>query len=114
VEEKFTLPAQEALHIRPEMLANGEEAAPLKPERWVLTHIAERDGEIAHDAGRLGGRENVPDTAHSAREQNTASSLGRQLVNSENDIVRKPDNSERGRMPEHDEQMLNRTIQKER
>ncbi|MDP5163396.1 conjugative transfer relaxase/helicase TraI [Enterobacter ludwigii] len=114
VEEKFTLPAQEALHIRPEILANGEEAAPLKPERWVLTQIAERDGEIAHDAGRLGGRENVLDTAHSAREQNTASSLGRQLANSENDIVRKPDNSERGRMPEHDEQMLNRTIQKER
>lgn len=113
VEEKYPLPVEDTLRIRPEMMADNESAEPLKPERWVVKQIADSDSRLAEDAGRLAGRENVPDTSLSVREEQ-ASRMGRQLANSENDIVRQPDSSERGRMPEREEQTLTRTIQKER
>lgn len=93
---------------------NGEFSEPHKPEHWKVKQIADRDSSMAKDVGRVDGRDNVADKSLSDREQHMASRMGRQLVNSESDIVRQPDSSERGRMPEREEQTLTRTIQKER
>ncbi|HHH4537396.1 TPA: hypothetical protein ACPZZY_004671 [Enterobacter hormaechei subsp. xiangfangensis] len=109
-QEKYSLPVEDTVRIRPEMIAENESTEPHKPESWIVKQIADSDSSMAKEAGRLDGRENVADD----REQHTALRMGRQLANSESDIVRQPDSSERGRMPEREEQTLTRTIQKER
>lgn len=49
-----------------------------------------------------------------ASERAGVSRIVNELANTERDIIRQPENSERGRMPEREEQTLTRTIQKER
>lgn len=80
----------------------------------LLKQIAASDSNAASEAGRELRHESQPETARSGKEQHAASLIVNQLANSERDIVRQPDAGERGRMPEHDEQTLSRTIQKER
>ncbi|MEH3377196.1 conjugative transfer relaxase/helicase TraI domain-containing protein, partial [Enterobacter kobei] len=113
-QEKYSIPVEDTVRIRPEMIADNQSTEPHKPEHWKVKQIADRDSSMAKDVGRVDGRDNVADKSLSDREQHMASRMGRQLVNSESDIVRQPDSSERGRMPEREEQTLTRTIQKER
>ncbi|KZP50714.1 hypothetical protein A3N34_16460 [Enterobacter hormaechei subsp. steigerwaltii] len=113
-QEKYSIPVEDTVRIRPDMIADNQSTEPHKPEHWKVKQIADRDSSMAKDVGRVDGRDNVADKSLSDREQHMASRMGRQLVNSESDIVRQPDSSERGRMPEREEQTLTRTIQKER
>lgn len=112
--EKISLPVEDVLHIRPEMLAQNEDAGPLTPETALLRRVATRDASMASDAGRQLSREQRPDADRSSLERSGTSGIVNDLANSERDIVRQPENRERGRMPEQDEQTLHRTIQKER
>ncbi|HDR2795176.1 TPA: conjugative transfer relaxase/helicase TraI [Enterobacter asburiae] len=114
VEEKFMYTDPDVIHIRPDMLTESDGTESVKPDSRVLKQIAASDSNAASEAGRELRHESLPETARSGKEQNAASLIVNQLANSERDIVRQPDAGERGRMPEHDEQTLSRTIQKER
>ncbi|OAT35007.1 TraI family DNA-nicking and unwinding protein [Enterobacter soli ATCC BAA-2102] len=114
VEEKFMYTDPDVIHIRPDMLTESDGIESVKPDSRVLKQIAASDSNAASEAGRELRHESLPETARSGKEQNAASLIVNQLANSERDIVRQPDAGERGRMPEHDEQTLSRTIQKER
>jgi hypothetical protein len=114
VEEKFMYTDPDVIHIRPDMLTDSDGTESIKPDSRVLKQIAASDSNAASEAGRELRHESQPETARSGKEQHAASLIVNQLANSERDIVRQPDAGERGRMPEHDEQTLSRTIQKER
>ena len=114
VEEKFMYTDPDVIHIRPDMLTDSDGTESVKPDSRVLKQIAASDSNAASEAGRELRDERLPETARSGKEQHAASLIVNQLANSERDIVRQPDAGERGRMPEHDEQTLSRTIQKER
>ena len=112
--ENISLPVEDVLRIRPDMLTPNEDAGLLTPETALLRRVASRDASAASDAGRQLSREQRPDADHSSRERRSASGIVKDLANSERDIVRQPENRDHGRMPEQDEQTLHRTIQKER
>lgn len=112
--ENISLPVEDVLRIRPDMLTPNEDAGLLTPETALLRRVASRDASAASDAGRQLSREQRPDADHSSRERRSASGIVNDLANSERDIVRQPENRDHGRMPEQDEQTLHRTIQKER
>ena len=114
VEEKFMYTDPDVIHIRPDMLTDSDGTESIKPDSRVLKQIAASDSNAASEAGRELRHESQPETARLGKEQHAASLIVNQLANSERDIVRQPDAGERGRMPEHDEQTLSRTIQKER
>ncbi len=114
VEEKFMYTDPDVIHIRPDMLTDSDGTESVKPDSRVLKQIAASDSNAASEAGRELRDERLPETARSGKEQHAASLIVNQLANSERDIVRQPDAGERGRMPEHGEHTLTRTIQKER
>lgn len=114
VEEKFMYTDPDVIHIRPDMLTDSDGTESVKPDSRVLKQIAASDSNAASEAGRELRHESQPETARLGKEQHAASLIVNQLANSERDIVRQPDAGERGRMPEHDEHTLTRTIQKER
>ena len=58
-QEKYSLPVEDTVRIRPEMIAENESTEPHKPESWIVKQIADSDSSMAKEAGRLDGRENV-------------------------------------------------------
>lgn len=61
-----------------------------------------------------GVRSELEGTDKASGEQSRASRVIADLANAERDMLRVAENTERGRMPEREEQTLTRTIQKER
>ena len=85
--------------------------APLNPDAGVLASVRESDNSEGRErAAAERVRSEITPSDKTSGEQERASRVIADLANSERDLVR----AERGRMPEHDEQPLSRTIQKER
>lgn len=108
------LPAEETVKLRPEEL-NPVKPEPMKPDDSVLADIRNSDRPDGREealAGRIRSENTLPDKSAHEREQ--ASRVAGDLAALERDIARQGLSSERGRMPEQDEQTLTRTIQKER
>ena len=112
----IVLPAEEVVTLRPEEL-NPVKTEPMTPASSLLENIRNSDrhrpdGREQRVAAQIRS-ENTPQDK-STNEQERASRVVSDLAAQERDIVRHTDNSERGRMPERDEQTLTHTIQKER
>lgn len=110
----IVLPAEEVVTLRPEEL-NPVKTEPMTPASSLLENIRNSDrpdGREQMVAAQIRS-ENTPQDK-STNEQERASRVVSDLAAQERDIVRHTDNSERGRMPERDEQTLTHTIQKER
>lgn len=110
----IVLPAEEVVTLRPEEL-NPLKTEPMTPASSLLENIRNSDrpdGREQMVAAQIRS-ENTPQDK-STNEQERASRVVSDLAAQERDIVRHTDNSERGRMPERDEQTLTHTIQKER
>ncbi|EPU6130791.1 conjugative transfer relaxase/helicase TraI [Enterobacter kobei] len=112
--ECIVLPAEEALRLTPEMLSVEERNEPDVPDRSLLRRIVSADSISKDETDRQARADNEPLFGKTATERAVANRIVNELANSERDIIRQPDIGERGRMPEHDEQTLSRTIQKER
>lgn len=112
--ERIVLPAEEALRLTPEMLSVEERNEPDVPDRSLLRRVVSADSISKDETDRQARADNEPLLGKTATERAEANRIVNELANSERDIIRQPDIGERGRMPEHDEQTLSRTIQKER
>lgn len=111
--DKIVLPVIEELHINGTFNDMQEQTGIPEPDKNVIRRIAAGEGAPDSEVARAlpAGKEN---DAVPASEITAVSRQVRELANSERDIARQPETSERGRMPEHEEQALTRTIQKER
>lgn len=110
----IVLPAEEVVRLRPEDL-NPAKQELLTPDNSLLASVrnGERpDGREEVLAGLIRSENALPDK--SALENAHASRVAVELAALERDTVRQGINSERGKMPEHAEQTLTKTIQKER
>lgn len=112
--ERIVLPAEEALRLTPEMLSVEERNEPDVPDRSLLRRVVSADSISKDETDRQARADNEPLLGKTVTERAEANRIVNELANSERDIIRQPDTGERGRMPEHDEQSLSRTIQKER
>jgi hypothetical protein len=100
--------------LRPEDL-NPVKPEPLTPDDSLLATVRNNDRQDGHEqerAERVRSENTLPDNAPGERER--ASRVVSELASAEREMVRHADNTERGRMPEREEQTLTRTIQKER
>ncbi|WP_369064332.1 conjugative transfer relaxase/helicase TraI domain-containing protein [Enterobacter sp. MALB-1] len=107
-------PQEDRVKLRPDEI-DPVKTAPLNPDAGVLASVRESENrEEREQAAAERVRSEVTQPDKSSGEQERASRVIADLANSERDLVRAAEQAERGRMPEHDEQTLNRTIQKER
>ncbi|ELW1648880.1 conjugative transfer relaxase/helicase TraI [Enterobacter oligotrophicus] len=107
-------PQENVVKLRPDEI-NPEKPAPLSLDAGVIASIRESENsEGREQAAAERVRNDIVQPDKSSGEQERASRVIADLANSERDLVRAAEQAERGRMPEHDEQTLNRTIQKER
>ncbi|EHA0391971.1 conjugative transfer relaxase/helicase TraI [Salmonella enterica] len=111
--DKIVLPVIEELHINGTFNDMQEQMGIPEPDKNVIRRIAAGEGAPDSEVARAlpAGKEN---DAVPVSEIAAVSRQVKELANSERDIARQPEASGRGRMPEHEEQALTRTIQKER
>lgn len=112
--QRIVLPAGEVVTLRPEDL-NPVKPEPLTPDDSLLATVRNNDRADGHEqklAERVRSENTLADNAPGERER--ASRVVSELVSAEREMVRHADNTERGRIPEREEQTLTRTIQKER
>lgn len=108
------LKQEETVKLRPDELNPANPGLP-EPDAGVLARIRENEhsgGREQSTADRV--RREVDPSDKSAGEQSRASHVVASLADAERNMIRAVDQPERGRMPEHEEQTLSRTIQKER
>lgn len=110
---RIVFPAEEELNVRASFNdMQGQQGEP-EPDQNTLRRIAGGEGNSDSDFARI----RRTDKEHDAGRVAEVSGVSRQvteLARNERDIARQTDTQERGRMPEHEEQTLSRTIQKER
>lgn len=112
--QRIVLPGEEVVTLRPEDL-KPVKPEPLTPDDSLLATVRNNDRQDGHEqklAERVRSENTLQDNAPGERER--ASRVVSELASAERDLVRHADNTERGRMPEREEQTLTRTIQKER
>nr|WP_304949804.1 conjugative transfer relaxase/helicase TraI domain-containing protein [Superficieibacter sp. 1612_C1] len=108
------VPQEEVVKLKPEDVYPRKPGS-LTPDAGVIARV--REGENAEEREMTAAvqvRSELAGADKASGELARASRVIADLANAERDIIRIPDNAERGRMPEHDEQTLSRTIQKER
>ena len=108
------LKQDETVKLRPDELNPAKPGLP-DPDAGVLASIRENESSGEREqstADRV--RREVDPSEKSAGEQSRASHVVASLADAERNMIRAVDQPERGRMPEHEEQTLSRTIQKER
>jgi len=113
-QERIVVPVEDAVRITPGMLEVDDRNEPTIPAGKVLIQVASSDSVSHDEIGRHIRAEKEPLASKVASERAGVSRIVNELANTERDIIRQPENSERGRMPEREEQTLTRTIQKER
>lgn len=113
-QERIVVPVEDAVRITPGMLEVDDRNEPTIPDGKVLIQVASSDSVSHDEIGRHIRAEKEPLASKVASERAGVSRIVNELANTERDIIRQPENSERGRMPEREEQTLTRTIQKER
>ncbi|EHT99231.1 ATP-dependent exonuclease/helicase superfamily I protein [Pantoea stewartii subsp. stewartii DC283] len=108
------LPQEEVVKLRPDE-NNPVKPEPVNPDTGVLAAVRESENSEGREqvaAERI--RSEIDRSGRHSGEQERASRVVADLANAERDLVRAAEQAGRDRMPEHDEQTLNRTIQKER
>ena len=85
------------------------------PDADVIARVRGEENTDGQEIKAAAGvRSELEGADKTAGEQSRASRVIADLANSERDMLRAAENTERGRMPEREEQTLTRTIQKER
>ncbi|QLY00912.1 MULTISPECIES: conjugative transfer relaxase/helicase TraI [Enterobacter] len=113
-QERIVVPVEDAVRIMPGMLEVDDRNEPTIPDGKVLIQVASSDSVSHDEISRHIRAEKEPLASKVASERAGVSRIVNELANTERDIIRQPENSERGRMPEREEQTPTRTIQKER
>lgn len=102
------------MKLKPEDI-NPRKPGSVIPDAGVIARVREgENAEMREMTAAVQVRNELAGADKSSGELERASRVIADLANAERDMLRTPDNAERGRMPEHEEQTLRRTIQKER
>ncbi|HGD3628315.1 TPA: conjugative transfer relaxase/helicase TraI domain-containing protein [Enterobacter hormaechei] len=108
------VPQEEVIRLKPEDI-NPRKPEPLNPDADVIARVRGEENTDGQEIKAAAGvRSELEGADKTAGEQSRASRVIADLANSERDMLRAAENTERGRMPEREEQTLTRTIQKER
>ncbi|HFX7235010.1 TPA: conjugative transfer relaxase/helicase TraI domain-containing protein [Citrobacter farmeri] len=108
------VPQEEVIRLKPEEI-NPRKPEPLNPAADVIAKVRgeeHTDGQEIKAAAEV--RSVLAGADKTSGELSRASRVIADLANTERDMLRAAENTERGRMPEREEQTLTRTIQKER
>ncbi|HBZ8710182.1 TPA: conjugal transfer protein TraI, partial [Citrobacter freundii] len=88
---------------------------PLNPDADVIARVRGDENTERREMKAVAAvRSELTGPDKASGEQERASRVITDLANAERDMLRTTGNTERGRMQEHEEQTLSRTIQKER
>ena len=108
------IPQEEVIRLKPEDI-NPRKPEPLNPDADVIARVR---GEENNDGQEMKAvaevRSKLEGTDKTSGELSRASRVIADLANAEREMLSVAENTERGRMPELEEQTLTRTIQKER
>nr|WP_172689246.1 MobF family relaxase [Enterobacter cloacae]AQX35405.1 TraI conjugal transfer protein [Enterobacter cloacae] len=108
------VPQEEVIRLKPEDI-NPRKPEPLNPDADVIARVrGEENTEGQEIKAAAGVRSELEGADKTSGELSRASRVIADLANAERDMLRAAENTERGRMPEREEQTLTRTIQKER
>nr|WP_245004247.1 conjugative transfer relaxase/helicase TraI domain-containing protein [Enterobacter kobei] len=108
------VPQEELIRLKPEDI-NPRKPEPLNPDADVIARVRGEENTDGQEIKAAAGvRSELEGADKTAGEQSRASRVIADLANAERDMLRAAENTERGRMPEREEQTLTRTIQKER
>ncbi len=105
---------EEGVKLKPEEL-NPPKPDPLNPDADVIARVRGDENTERREMKAVAAvRSELTGPDKASGEQERASRVITDLANAERDMLRTTGNTERGRMQEHEEQTLSRTIQKER
>ncbi|MCP2124505.1 UNVERIFIED_ORG: hypothetical protein J2Y93_004663 [Pantoea agglomerans] len=108
------VPQEEVIRLKPEDI-NPRKPEPLNPDADVIARVRGEENTDGREIKAAAGvRSELEGADKTVGEQSRASRVIADLANAERDMLRAAENTERGRMPEREEQTLTRTIQKER
>jgi hypothetical protein len=108
------VPQEEVIRLKPEDI-NPRKPEPLNPDADVIARVRGEENTDGQEMKAAAGvRSELEGADKTSGEQSRASRVIADLANAERDMLRAAENTERGRMPEREEQTLTRTIQKER
>ena len=108
------IPQEEVIRLKPEDI-NPRKPEPLTPDADVIARVRGEENTGGQEMKAAAGvRSELEGADKASGEQSRASRVIADLANAERDMLRVAENTERGRMPEREEQTLTRTIQKER
>ncbi|MCM7828785.1 MobF family relaxase [Enterobacter roggenkampii] len=108
------VPQEEVIRLKPEDI-NPRKPEPLNPDADVIARVRGQENTDGQEMKAAAGvRSELEGADKASGELSRASRVIADLANAERDMLRAAENTERGRMPEREEQTLTRTIQKER
>lgn len=108
------VPQEEIIRLKPEDI-NPRKPEPLNPDADVIARVRGEENIDGQEIKAAAGvRSELEGADKTSGELSRASRVIADLANAERDMLRAAENTERGRMPEREEQTLTRTIQKER
>lgn len=108
------IPQEEVIRLKAEEI-NPRKPEPLNPDADVIARVRGEENTDGQEMKAAAGvRSELEGADKASGEQSRASRVIADLANAERDMLRVAENTERGRMPEREEQTLTRTIQKER
>lgn len=108
------VPQEEVIRLKPEDI-NPRKPEPLTPDADVIARVRSEENTGGQEMKAAAGvRSELEGADKASGELSRASRVIADLANAERDMLRAAENTERGRMPEREEQTLTRTIQKER
>ncbi|ELU5570847.1 conjugative transfer relaxase/helicase TraI [Escherichia coli] len=112
--DKIIVPFEDKPVISAGMFVEKELQTLADPDPQTLINISRHETDAGSEAIRSMRSDKVPEADMSQTAPERVSRIINDMANNERDLVRQTDNTERGRMPEREEQTPSRTIQKER
>jgi len=112
--DKIIVPFEDKPVISAGMFVEKELQTLADPDPQTLINISRHETDAGSEAIRSMRSDKVPEADMSQTAPESVSRIINDMANNERDLVRQTDNTERGRMPEREEQTPSRTIQKER
>ncbi|CZX73801.1 TraI [Enterobacter kobei] len=104
------IPQEEVIRLKPEDI-NPRKPEPLTPDADVIARVRGEENTGGQEMKAAAGvRSELEGADKASGEQSRASRVIADLANAERDMLRVAENTERGRMPEREEQTLTRTI----
>lgn len=112
--DKIIVPFEDKPVISAGMFVEKELQTLADPDPQTLRNITRHETDAGSEVTRSLRSDKVPEAELTQAVPERVSHVISDMANNEHDLVRQTDNTERGRMPEREEQPLPRTIQKER